>query len=103
MVAWHIDGSVRSFSGSSQSLLCLLSFSPRRTRFMVSLRLRLLLTLAHLVSPPFLPASLVSTSATSIIDVGLRQGINLLLAKNSMLTCAAKMMQFCRSSRGRVP
>jgi hypothetical protein len=79
------------------------TFTRRRTRFMISLRLRLLLTLAHFVSPPFLPASLVSTSMGSIVDVGLRQGINLLLAKNSMLTCAAKMMQFCRSSRGRVP
>ena len=40
---------------------------------MISLRLRLLLILAHLVRPPFRPASFVSMSMGYIIHVALRQ------------------------------
>lgn len=76
---------------------------PWRTRFISSLRLRLLLILAHFLSPPSRPASLVSTSVRSILDVELRQGINLSLVERLMVGCGAKIIHLLRRIREKIP
>lgn len=74
IVGVHSPASLPRFPSPWPRLLCGLdNFFPRRTRFMISLRSRLLRTFAHFVRPPLRPASLVSMGVSRIIYVGLRQ------------------------------